>query len=144
MELEDVKFKLTLPPTIHTTTNNYLLQWRLLVINIYRTAQRLVLTKQVDFVFAGLASSFIWRIPSSVAKAERATILNILSRGDYPRIYRVSWTNQSARKTLFTSLVNTNYKYITRAFHGYRTSFRPAGTLWETKRKISNRLATFR
>ena len=49
----------------------------------------LVLTKQVDFVFAGVASSFIGRISSSVTVAKRAAILKISSGGEYPRIYRV-------------------------------------------------------
>ena len=61
----------------------------------------------MDFVFAGVASSFIWRISSSVTVAKRAAILKISSGDEYPRIYRVWWTNQSARKLLSTCLVNT-------------------------------------
>ena len=37
--------------------NSYPLRWRWLVIDIYRTPY-LVVTKQLDFVFAGAASSF--------------------------------------------------------------------------------------
>ena len=65
----------------------------------------------MDFVFAGVASSFIWRISSSVTVAKRAAILKISSGGEYPGIYRVWWTNQNARKVLSTCLANTNTGY---------------------------------
>ena len=110
--------------------NNYPPKWRWIVKYILpsREAARwifftrhrhwvvLVLTKQVDFVFAGVASSFIWRISSSVTVAKRAAILKVSSGGEYPRIYRVWWTNQNARKVLSTCLVNTNFFYPVRSF----------------------------
>ena len=83
--------------------NNYPLKWRWLVIDIYNrtTYFVLVLTKQVDFVFAGVASSFIWRISFSVRVAKRAAILKISYGGGYPRIYTVSDEPVRAREKCY-------------------------------------------
>ena len=88
----------------------------------------LVLTKQVDFVFVGVAYTFIWQVSSSVTVAKRAAILKISSGDGCPRIYRVWWTNQSARKVLSTCLVNTDHRYTFALQNWYMPYSKMAGT----------------
>ena len=64
-----------------------------------------------------------------VTVATRAAILKISSGGGYPRIYRVWWTNQSARKVLSTCLVNTNTN-ITYAKSALRSVFWSPGNFF--------------
>ena len=90
--------------------SNYPLKLGWLVVDIYRNSCFSI--NQTDGLCVCRSSFFVHLADTFLCEvAKRAAILKISSGDVYPRIYRVWWTNQSARKMLSTCLVNTNQSY---------------------------------